>query len=69
MKNKYDVLVVGSGTAGIYFASKMAEYGYSVCVIDSLLEEKLGERLNIFHIDKVKFAEHGIPEPKPGDED
>ncbi|MDR3215805.1 MAG: FAD-binding protein [Clostridiaceae bacterium] len=69
MNSKYDVLVVGSGTAGIYFARNMAEQGYKVLVIDAATEEKLGNRLNIFHTDKERFASYGVPEPKPGDED
>jgi flavin-dependent dehydrogenase len=69
MKYKYDVLVVGSGTAGIFFAKKMADNGFSVLVIDKLDSSEVGNRLNIFHIDKVKFTEFNVPEPKPGDDD
>lgn len=69
MKQSYDVLVIGAGTAGILFASKMAEQGYSVVVFDKLSEEKQGARLGVFHTDKERFAPYGIPEPKPGDED
>ncbi|MDR2046957.1 MAG: NAD(P)/FAD-dependent oxidoreductase [Clostridiales bacterium] len=69
MKENYDVMVVGSGTAGIYFAKLMAEQGYSVGVFDAAPKERLGARLNIFHTDAEKFAEFGIPEPKAGDED
>ena len=69
MKTKYDVLVIGSGTAGIYFAHEMAVQGYSVCVTDRLSEEALGQRLNVFHTDTERFVSYGVPEPKPGDED
>jgi flavin-dependent dehydrogenase len=69
VSSKFDVLVVGAGTAGIYFAQKMAEAKYTVCVIEKSDEKDLGSRLNIFHIDKVKFEEFNVPEPKPGDED
>ncbi|MDR1940101.1 MAG: hypothetical protein LBQ40_04825 [Clostridiales bacterium] len=69
MKKTYDVLTVGSGTAGIYFAKLMAEQGYSVCVCDAAPVDKLGARLNIFHTDQSRFETFGIPEPKPGDED
>lgn len=38
-------------------------------VTDRAPEDKLGERLNVFHCDKEMFAKTGIPEPVPGDED
>lgn len=69
MKTDFDVLVVGSGTAGCFFAHEMAKQGYSVCVIDKTTEEKLGDRLQIFHIDKVIFDRMGVPRPEPGDPD
>lgn len=69
MKKMYDVLVVGGGTAGCYFAHEMAAKGFSVCVIDRAKEEDLGQRLQIFHVDKDIFARLGIPQPQPGDED
>ncbi len=33
MQHSYDVLVVGSGIAGLSFACKVAEKGYSVCIL------------------------------------
>jgi choline dehydrogenase-like flavoprotein len=70
MLNKlYDVLVVGSGTAGIYFAKLMAEQGYSVCVIDKSSEEKLGVRFQVMHIDEQKFDHFNVPKPQLGDDD
>jgi flavin-dependent dehydrogenase len=69
MKNNYDVLVVGAGTAGIFFAKRMAEQGFSVLVVDSVAKEKLRPEPDVFHIDKDYFAKYNIPEPKQGDED
>ena len=69
MNDNYDVLVVGAGTAGILFARKMAEQGYSALVIDCLPEARQGERLGVFHTDLERFAPYGAPEPRPGDED
>jgi len=69
MRENYDVLVIGAGTAGILFARKMAEQGYSALVIDQLPEERQGERLGVFHTDLERFAPYGAPEPRPGDED
>ncbi len=69
MKNYYDIVVVGAGTAGTYFAKRMAEQGYSVLVVDKTKEENLGNRLEIFHIDEELFERFGVPRPTPGDED
>ena len=64
-----DVLVVGGCTTGCFFARKMAEQGYKVIVADALPADKIGGHLPVFHVDKPKFAELGIPCPAPGDAD
>ncbi len=69
MKNHYDLVVVGAGTAGSYFAKKMADKGYSVLVIDASSNKSLGQRLDIFHIDEDYFEKHGVPKPQVGDAD
>ncbi len=69
MKKNYDVVVVGAGTAGLFFAKRMADAGFKVLVVEKLTEEKLGNRLDIFHIDKDYFEKYGVPKPKLGDED
>lgn len=69
MQKDYDIVVVGAGTAGLFFAKRMADSGFKVLVIDKLTEEKLGNRLDIFHIDRDYFDKYGIPKPKLGDED
>jgi len=69
MKENYDIVVVGCGTAGMFFAKRMAEQGFSVLAVDALKKEDLAKRLDVFHIDKAYFEKYGIPEPKQGDED
>ncbi|NLA73390.1 MAG: FAD-binding protein, partial [Clostridiales bacterium] len=56
MKTYYDVIVIGAGTAGSFFARKMAEQGYTVAVFDKLPEKEQGSRLGVFHTDKERFA-------------
>ncbi len=65
----YDITVIGSCTAGLYFAARMAKQGYKVLVVDKLKEEELGKRLDIFHLDETSFDIYGTPKPNPGDED
>ncbi|MDR1464215.1 MAG: FAD-binding protein [Oscillospiraceae bacterium] len=69
MHDTADVLVIGSGPAGCYFARRMAEQGYRVLVIDAAKAEDLGARLQIFHTDKERFDKMGVPQPRPGDPD
>lgn len=58
---KYDVIIIGAATSGSFFARKMAEQGFSVKVIERLSQEKLGRRLDIFHVCKKDFANFGLP--------
>ena len=65
----YDVLVIGGSTTGCYFAHEMAVQGYKVAVADALPAGRIGGHLPVFHVDKPKFGELGIPRPEPGDPD
>ncbi|MBR0414925.1 MAG: NAD(P)/FAD-dependent oxidoreductase [Clostridia bacterium] len=65
---QYDVLVIGACTAGLYFAKRMAEQGYSVLVVDKDKKEELGKRLEIFHMDLGEMRRYGAPAPEAGDD-
>lgn len=69
MKKNYDIIVVGAGTAGSFFAKRMAEKDFKVLVIDKVNAQDLGNRLDIFHIDKDFFDKYNVPKPSKGDED
>ena len=69
MADSYDVLIVGAGTAGTYFGWQMAKRGHSVAIVDRDQREKVGKRLDIFHIDSNKFAEFELPVPEPDSPD
>ncbi len=69
MNDSYDAIVIGAGTAGTYFAKLMAEQGYRVLVVEKDPREKLGSRLDIFHIDKELFEKFGVPAPSAADEE
>lgn len=58
---EYDVVIIGAATSGSFFARKMAEQGFNVKVIEKLSQEKLGRRLDIFHVRKEDFEKIGIP--------
>lgn len=69
MHDHYDAIVIGAGTAGTYFARLLAGQGYRVLVAEKDPKEKLGSRLDIFHIDKELFEKFGVPAPATTDED
>ena len=62
-KIEADAVVVGAGTAGAYYAWRMAEQGFRVVVLESRELGELGKNIEIFHMDRRAFAELGIPEP------
>lgn len=69
MKNSYDVIVLGGGPVGCFFAHEMAAKGFSVCVTELAKKGEVGTRLQTFHVDKEIFSRLEIPCPKPGDVD
>jgi flavin-dependent dehydrogenase len=66
MAEKYDVIIVGAGTAGSYLGWLIAKKGFSVLIIEKDKREEVGKRLDIIHFetDRIKIA--GIPLPQPG---
>ena len=62
-----DVVVVGAGTAGTYFAWRLAQVGFKTVVLEKQRLEELGTDIGIFHVDEIRFAQFGIPLPT-GDE-
>jgi flavin-dependent dehydrogenase len=58
-----DIVVVGAGTSGCYFAWRMCQAGYRVLVLEKQRLEDLGRSIGIFHMDEVRFDEFGLPHP------
>lgn len=65
MSQKYtaDVIVTGAGSAGCYFAWQLGKAGYRALVLEARTLESLGKHIEIFHMDKIRFDEFGIPHP------
>jgi choline dehydrogenase-like flavoprotein len=57
MNEHCDILIIGAGTAGIYFGWQMARRGHSVVIVERSERLAVGKRLDVFHVDSVKFAE------------
>jgi len=64
MDEHCDILIIGAGTAGVYFGWQMARRGHSVVIVERSERAAVGRRLDVFHIDSVKFAEFGVPPPE-----
>lgn len=69
MKDVYDIVVIGSCTAGVYYAKKMADKGFKVLVAERLPEENVGKRLDIIHLDRDEIISYEAPLPQEGDSD
>jgi digeranylgeranylglycerophospholipid reductase len=61
---KYDVVVVGAGTAGCLTAKTAAKAGLKVCLVDSKKREKIGEKVCGDAVGKHHFEELGLAVPK-----
>ncbi len=61
---KYDVIVVGAGTAGCLTAKTSAKAGLKVCLLDSKQREKIGEKVCGDAVGKHHFDELSLAIPK-----
>ena len=62
---KSDIVVVGAGTAGTYFAWQAAREGVRVLLLEARALDGLGTNIEVIHMDQGAFAEFGVPEPQP----
>jgi flavin-dependent dehydrogenase len=62
-----DVIVVGAGTTGAYFAWRMAQAGFLTILLEKKRIQDLGQDIDIFHMDEVRFEQFGLAPPE-GDE-
>jgi len=61
---KFDVVVVGAGTAGCMTAKQVAKAGLEICVIDRKQREDIGEKVCGDACGKHHFDELGLAYPK-----
>jgi electron-transferring-flavoprotein dehydrogenase len=60
---KADVVVVGAGTSGCYFAWRMGQAGFQTIVLEKLQLDQVGQAIDIFHMDEVRFDQFGLEHP------
>jgi digeranylgeranylglycerophospholipid reductase len=62
-----DVIVVGAGTSGCYLAWRLGQAGFRTLVLEKQPLADLGQDIDIFHMDEVRFDQFGLARPA-GDE-
>jgi digeranylgeranylglycerophospholipid reductase len=63
-KVESDVVVVGAGTSGSYLAWRLAQAGLRVLVLEKQRLADVGQAIDIFHMDEVRFDQFGLPHPQ-----
>lgn len=64
---RYDVVVVGAGTAGTFAAKTVAEAGLKVCMVESKPRERIGVKVCGDALGDHHFKELGIGLPRGGE--
>lgn len=64
---KYDVVVVGAGTAGCLAAKTMAEAGLKVCLIENKRREEVGEKICGDALGEHHLKTLGLEKPQGGE--
>ena len=64
---KFDVIVVGAGTAGCLAAKTAAEAGLKVCVIDRKGREEIGEKICGDALGEHHLKTVGLEKPQGGE--
>jgi digeranylgeranylglycerophospholipid reductase len=62
-----DAVVVGGGTSGCYFAWRLGQAGFRTIVLETLKLDQVGQAIDVFHMDEVRFDQFGLAHPS-GDE-
>ena len=65
----YDAIIIGAATSGAYFAKKLAKKGFKVKMLEKLDAEKLGTRMDIFHVSQTDLKTFDMPTVKNGDKE
>ena len=60
MQNRYDVIIVGAGTAGLFTALKISQLGHSVLVVEKMPKESCGSKMDQFHMARSSFEKYEI---------
>ncbi|MHA1111549.1 MAG: NAD(P)/FAD-dependent oxidoreductase [Promethearchaeota archaeon] len=69
MNNRYDVVIIGAGTAGLFIARKLALLKHSVIVIEKQNRESCGTKMDQFHMAQSSFQKYNVPPPEKGSDE
>ncbi len=62
-RRQADAVVVGSGSSGCYFAWRLAQAGFQPLILEKRRLDQVGQEIDIFHMDEVRFDQFGLPHP------
>lgn len=65
--SKFDVIIVGAGTAGCLAAKTIAEAGLNVCLIERKRREEIGEKICGDALGEHHLKTLGLPKPQGGE--
>ncbi|MEM4679480.1 MAG: NAD(P)/FAD-dependent oxidoreductase [Thermofilaceae archaeon] len=68
MSERYEVVVVGGGVAGLFAAYNLAKTGLSTAIIESKGEDSIGEKVCGDAIGEHHFREVGLEPPRVGED-
>ena len=63
LENSTDIIIVGAGPVGIYLGWQLAKKGHSVIIIEKDSTEKVGSKMDQFHLETMVFDKYGIDPP------
>jgi digeranylgeranylglycerophospholipid reductase len=69
MKNRYDVVIIGAGTAGLFIARRLALLNHSVIIIEKQNRDSCGSKMDQFHMAQSSFSKFDIPPPEENSEE
>jgi flavin-dependent dehydrogenase len=66
MEESFDVIIIGAGPVGVYFAISLAKKYNSVLIIERDSRENVGSKMDQFHLESMVFEKYAIPPPIEG---
>ena len=63
----YDVIIIGAGLSGTYFAKKLVKNNFKVLLLEKSSDVTVGKKIDLFLINDGEFIRHDLHRPVAGD--